>query len=192
MLQLQDALRDAPSFLRNAQETAQRAPANPDMLYLWDNQVTAIETFLASTEDLSPAHEQLAKTRKELFDLKRAIQNKVLEFELKQEGQELPPEPTDEELIAEMAEFAADVEAMCKELSKAAIKSVKDLEEFEEPRQQLNAFLVDTETLQGKNAKLDKARTTAKKTREQIETRVQEIIQEWRKSDAASGDDDDD
>lgn len=191
-MQLQDALRDAPSFVRNAQDVAQRAPANPDTLYMWDNQVTAIESFLASTEDLQDQNPELAKTRRELFDLKKAIQNKVLEFELKQENQELPPEPTDEELVADTLEFGKDVEALCKELGKAAVKSVKELDELEEPRQVLNAFIVDTEYLKGKDATLDKQRALAKETRARLEARVQEIIKEWRQADLAGGDDDED
>jgi len=191
-MQLQDALRDAPSFLRNAQDVAQRSPVNPDTLYMWDNQVTAIEAFLANTEDLTAQNPDLARTRKELYDLKKQIQNKVLEFELKQENQEMPPEPSEEELVADMLEFGKDVEQLCKELGKAAVKSVKELDELEEPRQVVNAFLVDTEMLQGKNPQLDKVRSLAKDTRARLETRVQEIVREWRQADLAGGDDDDD
>ena len=191
-MQIQDALRDAPSFLRNAQDTAQRTPANPDLLYMWDNQVTAIESFLANTEDLGKEHPDLATTRKTLLDLKKAIQTKVLEFELKQEGQELPPEPTEEELVEDLSEFGKDIQELCKEVAKAPVKTVKDLEELEEPRQQINAFLVDTEALVGKSPALDKIRTLAKETRKKLEDRAQEVIREWRQQDLAGGDDDDD
>jgi hypothetical protein len=190
-MQLQDAIRDAPAFLRNAQDTAQRSPANPDTLYLWDNQVTAIEAFLASTEDLNGQNPDLANARRQLFDLKKQIQNKVLEFELKAEGQELPPEPTEEELVGDMIEFAKEIEGLCGELSKAAVKSVKDLNELEEPRQVLNGFLVDTEILVGKNGDLDRVRGLAKQTRARLEERAQQILTEWRQADMAAGDADD-
>jgi len=191
-MQLQDAIRDAPSFLRNAQDVAQRNPANPDTLYMWDNQVTAIEAFLANTEDLNGQNPDLSKVRRELFDLKKQIQNKVLEFELKQENQEMPPEPTEEDLIKDMVEFGKDIRALCKELGQAAVNDVKALQELEEPRQVLNAFLVDTETLQGKSVPLGKQRQMAKETRARIEARIAEIVKEWRQADLAGGDDDDD
>ncbi len=191
-MQLQDALREAPAFLRNAQDAAQRTPSNPELLYMWDNQVTAIEAFLANTEDVAKDNPDLAKTRKELFDLKKQIQNKVLEFELKQENQELPPEPGEEELVADLSEFAKDVEKLCSELSKVALKSVKDLEELEEPRQVINGFLADTEALLGKSAPLDKVREQAKQTRQMVEERVAQILKEWRQQDLAGGDDSDD
>lgn len=190
-MQLQDALRDAPAFLRNAQDTAERTPTNPDGLYMWDNQVTAIEAFLANTEDLGPQSPELTKARKELLDLKKAIQTKVLEFELKQEGQDLPPEPSEDELVADLTEFGKDIEALCRELAKVTIRTVKDLEALEEPRQQINAFLADTEPLMGKNPDLDRVRATAKDAREKIEDRIAEILREWRQQDLAGGPDDD-
>jgi hypothetical protein len=191
-MQLQDALRDAPSFLRNAQDVATRSPANPDTLYMWDNQVIAIEGFLANTEDLNGQNPDLQRVRKELFDLKKQIQSKVLEFELKAENQELPPDPTEEEVVKEMLEFGKEVRQLCRELSQAQIRTVKELDELEEPRQVLNSFIVDTEPLQGKNIALDKQREAAKKTRAQLEQRISEIIKEWRQADLAGGDDDDD
>src|SRR5687768_14861071 len=108
-MQLHEALRDGPSYVRNASEIAQRSPVNAETLYMWDNQVTAIELFLAGTEDLNGQDANLTNMRKELFGLKRQIEAKVLEFELKQENQEVPPEPTEAEQLEEMKAFAMDL-----------------------------------------------------------------------------------
>ncbi|HEX9816153.1 MAG TPA: hypothetical protein VGB18_04160, partial [Candidatus Thermoplasmatota archaeon] len=70
-MQLHEALRDGPSYVRNASEIAQRTPVNAETLYMWDNQVTAVELFLASTEDLNGQDPNLTTMRKELFGLKR-------------------------------------------------------------------------------------------------------------------------
>lgn len=187
-MQLQDALRDAPAFVRNAQETAQRSPVNADTLYLWDNQVTAIESFLANTEDHSGENGDLAKARKELFELKRSIQNKVLEFELKEEGQEMPPEPTEEELLADFVDYGKEMEKLAKDVAKAPLKTVKDIDELEGAREQMSSFLVDTEPHVAKDAALAKSRTLVKETRAQLEARIADLLREWRKSDVDDGD----
>lgn len=186
-MDVQEALRDAPNFLKNAEDLAQRDPANPDTLYMWDNQVVAIEAFLTNTEDVAGADGGLDEARGKLRDLKKAIQNKVLEFELKQDGEELPPEPTEDELVGDMTEFGKELAEMCVEIEKLEIDSVEKVNELEEPRQQLNAFLADTETLVGKSKDLDTSRAAIKQTRDGLELRVDELVREWRKMDLAAG-----
>lgn len=187
-MQLHEALRDAPAFLRNAQDTAQRNPVNPDTLYMWDNQVTAIEHFLAATEDVAKGNDDLVRMRKDLFQFKRAIEAKVLEFELKQENQELPPEPTEAEMVEDLTAYGKELQGLCKELEKVQIKTVKQLEELEEPRQQLNNFLVDSEAYLGKNPDLDGHRDAVRKARDQLEEKINTVLREWRQQDLAGGD----
>src|ERR1041385_324272 len=154
-MQLHEAKRDGPSYLRNAQEIAQRSPVNPETLYMWDNQVTAIEHFLAGTEDLNGQDPDLQKMRTELFTLKRQIEAKVLEFELKQENQEVPPDPSEADLVEDMTTYSKELLGIVKQLRGVQVTSFKDLQELEEPLQQFANFLVETEPLKGKNPKLD-------------------------------------
>lgn len=190
-MRLEDAMRDAPNFVRNAQDVANRKPGNPDTLYMWDNQVTAIEQFLATTEDFNGQNPELSKARQELRALKKTIQTTVLEFELQQEGQQLPPEPTEEEVLEEMMAILEEVKDLCSQLGKVTPKTVQELQDLEEPRQQLNAFLADSEPLVGKNPNLDKVRVRAKRVRKDLEARIDEVIKAWRQADLAGGDDDD-
>lgn len=177
-MQLQEAIRDAPSYLRNAQEMAQRSPVSADALYMWDNQVTAIESFLANSEDLDGQSPDLTRFRKELFSLKKQIEVKVLEFELKQENQELPPEPNESELVEDMTAYGKELQGLVKELGRARVASFKDLQELEDPIQQMANFLVDTEPLKGKNADLDRYRAAAKKCREDVAARCAAVLKE--------------
>ena len=175
-MQLHEAVRDAPSYLRNAQDIAQRSPVNVDTLYMWDNQVTAIELFLASTEDLE--NPDLGNVRRELFQLKKQIEAKVLEFELKQENQEIPPEPAEADVVEDMTAYAQELLGIVKQLRGVKATSFKELQELEEPLQQFANFLVDTEPLKGKNPKLDQYRNVVKKFRTELDERCKLALKE--------------
>lgn len=189
-MQLHEAVQSAPNYIRNASEIAARTPINSDTLYMWDNQVTAIELFLAETEDYNGQNPELARMRKELWGLKKQIEAKVLEFELKQENQEVPPEPSEEEILADMTEYSKDIQELVKELNKVTPKSLKDLQELEDPRQQLINFLVETEPLQGKNKSLDAVRQNAKKCKSELDGRCNAALKAIRQQEASEPDED--
>lgn len=188
-MQLHEALRDGPSYLRNASEIAQRTPVNADTLYMWDNQVTAIELFLAGTEDLNGQDASLTTMRKELFGLKRQIEQKVLEFELKQENQEVPPEPAEQDLLDDMKAYAQELLGIVKQLRNVQVNSFKDLQELEDPLQQFANFCVETEPLKGKDAKLDQSRNAIKKFRGELEQKCALKIKELQSQETDDGDD---
>jgi len=177
-MQLHEAVRDGPSYLRNAQDIAQRSPVNVDTLYMWDNQVSAIELFLASTEDLAGQNPDLAKTRTELFQLKKQIEGKVLEFELKQENQEIPPEPAEADVVEDMTAYGQELLGIVKQLRGVKATSFKELQELEEPLQQFANFVVDTEPLKGKSPKLDQFRNAVKKFRAELDERCKAALKE--------------
>jgi hypothetical protein len=189
-MQLHEAVQAAPNYLRNAQDIAPRKPINVDTLYMWDNQVAAIDLFLAETEDLSPQNPDLAAKRKELYDLKKQIELNVLEFELKQENQELPPEPTEGELVEDMTAYGKELQELVKELSAIKFRARKDFEDVEEPLQQLAAFIVDTEPLKGKNKDLDKYREACKTCRNEVDAKTRDYLKELRAKEAQEPDDD--
>ncbi len=189
-MQLHEALRDGPSYVRNASEIAQRTPVNVETLYMWDNQVAAIDAFLAETEPFANDDPNLAKTRQELFGLRKQIQNNVLEFELKQENQEMPPDPTEEELIGEMTEYGKELQQTLMVLQKIKFKKRQDFERVEEPLAELAAFLVETEQLKGKNPELDKYRAEVKRVRAEIDSKTRDYLRELRAKEAEEPDED--
>lgn len=189
-MQIHEAVQSAPNYIRNASEIAARTPVNADTLYMWDNQVTAIELFLAETEDYNAQNPDLARMRKELWGLKKQIEAKVLEFELKQENQEVPPEPTEEEVLADLTEYSRDVLELVKELNKVTPKTLKDLQELEDPRQQLINFLVESEPLQGKSKSVDTVRLGAKKCKADLDAKCNAALKAIRQQEANEPDDD--
>lgn len=178
------ALQEGQTFLRNGQDMAERSPVNADTLYMWDNQVQAIETYLANTETLAGDHDDLASLRDELRTVKRQIETKVLEFELKAEGEELPPDPTPEEQLEELKMYAQDVKELLDVLEKAKVGSLDELRELDEPRMQLDNFLVETEPFVGKDGELDQVRQRARDVKQSLDGSAKELIQAVNAADA--------
>jgi transposase-like protein len=188
-MEVQRAMQEGSAYLRNGQDIAQRSPVNPDTLYMWDNQAQAIETYLANTEEAASGDKGLADLRKQLREIKKQIELKVLEFELKQEGEEIPPEPSEEETLGELVAYAQDVKALLTELEKAPLASIEHVKALDEPRTQIDNFLVESEPFVGKNKTLDAIRTRARKLKAQLETKIADVIKAWRASDVDDGDD---
>ncbi len=171
------ALQEGQTFLRNGQDMAERSPVNADALYMWDNQVQAIETYLANTETMAGEHDDLAKLRDELRTVKRNIETKVLEFELKADGEELPPDPTPEEQLEELKMYAEDVQELLEVLEKAKVGTLDELRELDEPRMQLDNFLVETEPFVGEDGDLDQVRQRARDVKQSLDGSAKELIQ---------------
>jgi hypothetical protein len=178
-MQVQQAVQEAQSFLRNGQDIAQRSPVNPDTLYMWDNQVQAIETFLANTEELAVDDDKLAELRKELRTVKKQIETKVLEFELKQDGQELPPEPTEQETLDELTMYGKELQPMLDELVAMKFSTMEELRGLDEARAQVDNFVVETESFRGKDADLDGYRKKARETKALVDEKVREFLKSW-------------
>jgi hypothetical protein len=179
------ALRDGPSFLKNAEDALARDISNPDLLYMWDNQVTAIDRFLADTEPHATESADLAELRDQLRTAKKGIERKIIEFEAKQEGEEPPEEPPAEELAAEFVEVADEILQMADQALKQKVKDVKGLVKYEDPRDLINGFLADSEPCANDPA-LKPKRAEVRKRKEELDARIREITEDWRKKDIAA------
>jgi hypothetical protein len=179
------ALREGPSFLRNAEDALAREITNPDLLYMWDNQVAAIDRFLADTEPHVTESADLAELRTKLRTAKRGLERKIIEFEAKQEGEEAPEDPSPEELAADFVEIADEVIEMADQALKQKVKDVKDLDRYENPRDLINGFLADSEVAANDPA-LQKKRAEVRQRKDELEVRIRTITDEWRKKDIAA------
>ena len=189
-MDLQKALREGPNYLRNAEDALARNITNPDMLYMWDNQVAAIDSFLANTEPLNGESSDLTTLREELRDRKRKLERKVMEFEATQEGEEVPDEPPADELVQDFKDVAGEIIAMADAALKEKVTDVKQLPVYEDPRELINGFLADTEPHKS-DKELGKVRTEIRKRKDELDTRIHAIESDWRQRDLAGGDDSD-
>jgi hypothetical protein len=190
-MEVQEALRQADAHLKNAQELAGRPVGKEELLYMWDNQITALDNFLADTESVpDPAFK--AK-RGELRDVKKKLTDAVVAFEAQAAGE--PPaegEPSEEEWIESYLEQSGEMLQLVKEALSQDIKDVKDLVQWEEPLAVINGFLADSEPYQEKSHDLRKARSKVRLARKDLKASIDKVFLQWKQMDRASGADDDD
>src|ERR1044072_7970547 len=102
-MNLQEPRRQAAAHLKNALELVGRPVGKEELLYMWDNQVTALDNFLADTEAVVDA--TLKETRKQLRDAKKKLTDAVVAFEAAQTGEAAPDELPEQEQILSYIEM---------------------------------------------------------------------------------------
>lgn len=183
----QRALADGVMFVKNAEEEMDRKILREDQLYFIDNQVEALDTFLADTEDLN-GNAEVAALREQLRGLKGKLEKKSIEFLAQQEGGDLPEDLPPAETAADMVEAAAEI---CKEADaslKAKVKAIEDVSIWEEALIAVNGFLADSEIYVPHHPKLAKARADVRSRKVELEKRVADVVGQWRQSDLTGGD----
>jgi hypothetical protein len=190
-LEVERLLVDGETYVKNAEEALERVIINADQLYVWDNQVEVIDTFLADTEDLGGEDPKVGDIRKKLRELKTRIEKKSAEFLAKAEGQELPEDPPEDDAVAEFESFGADFLKMANDALKAKVKDVSELPDWEEPLAIINSYLADSEPYASKG-KLPKIRSELKTKKAELAKKIREIVEKWRQQDMTGGEDGDD
>ena len=190
-LDAQRALADGALFVKNAEEEMDRKILREDQLYFIDNQVEALDTFLADTEDIN-GHPDVKALRDRLRDLKGKLEKKSMEFLAQQEGGELPEDSPPEEMAEAMVAYGKDFIEMADEALRTRVKGIDQVAAWEDPLATLNSFLADSETLVQHHKPLAAVRTEVRARKEELQKRIQDLVSEWRAKDLAGGDEDDD
>lgn len=184
-MEAQEAIQKAQAHLQNAMELVPRPVGKEELLYMWDNQITALDNFLAETEAI--ADNVLKTWRGKLRDAKKKLTDAVMLFEAQQEGEELPEdEPTEEEWTLSYKEMAADMVDLAREALEETVKDVEDLVKWEEPLAVINGFLADSEPFQELDKDLRKARSVVRAARRDIKGRIDDVFNAWRQADMKS------
>lgn len=189
-MELPKVIADGETFVKNAEEALTRPVISPDQLYVYDNQVEVIDTFLADTEDLQGQSPELQAVRARLRGIKEQLEKKIIEVESKAEGVEGPPEdiPPDE-LAAAFEETAPELLAEVDKVLKKNITTVEKIHEWEEVLAAINGFLADSEPLASKG-NLGKVRSQLRERKGALQGRISGLLQEWRQQDLAGGEED--
>jgi hypothetical protein len=191
MMQLQDALAQAEAHLKNANELAGRPVGKEELLYMWDNQITALDNFLADSESVQDP--KLKGLRGQLRDAKRKLTDSVVQFEAQAAGETVEGgEPSEKEWVEAYLEQAQEMVALVKESLGQKIKGVQDLPQWEEPLAVVNGFLADSEPFQEKSHELRKARSIVRLARKDLKAAIEDVFAKWKAADRASGADGDD
>ncbi len=195
VMEVQEALRQADAHLKNAQELSGRPVGKEELLYMWDNQITALDNFLADTEAVPDA--AFKTKRGELRDVKKKLTDSVVAFESQAEGGEPAgpaEEPSKDEWVQVYLEQAQDMIGLVKESLGEKVKSVQDLVKWEEPLAVVNGYLADSEPFQEMSRDLRKARSVVRMARKDLKAAIEDVFVKWKAADRAStadGDDDD-
>ncbi len=187
----QEALRQAEAHLKNALELIGRPVGKEELMYMWDNQITALDNFLADTEAVVDA--KVKDVRAQLRDAKRKLTDAVVAFEAQSAGEEAPKgDPDQEEQILSFTEMAGDMVQLAKEALAEKVADVKDLVKWEEPLAVINGYLADSEVYQEASKDLRRARSMVRLARKDLKNRIEDVFTQWRKADLAGGRDDED
>lgn len=177
-MDVQAAVQQAQAHLKNAMELAKMPVAKEELLYQWDNQITALDDFLAETEVLKD--KLLDRARGSIRTVKKQLTDAVIAFEAKQAGEEVPEEESEEEQVAAFIEMAADMVGFAREALEEKVTDIQDLVKWEDPLSMINGYLADSEPFQEANRELQKARSVVRVARRDLKNRIQDVFEDWR------------
>ena len=187
----QEALRQADAHLKNALELVGRPVGKEELMYMWDNQITALDNFLADTEAVVDA--KVKEARAQLRDAKKKLTDAVVAFEAQQAGEDVGKEElAKDEQILSYVEMAGDMVQLAKEALAEKVADVKDLVKWEEPLAVINGYLADSEAYQEASKDLRRARSMVRLARKDLKNRIDDVFTQWRKADLSGGRDDED
>jgi len=183
VMDVQEAVNQAQAHLKNAMELAQRPVGKEELLYMWDNQITALDNFLADTEVLKD--KLLDRARESIRKVKKDLTDAVIAFEARQAGEEVPdePEPSDAEWAEAFLEQAPEMLSLVREALEEPVEDVRDLARWEEPLAIVNGFLADSEPYQHLSHDLQKSRSLVRVARRELKGRIDAVFQQWRAAD---------
>lgn len=187
----QEALRQAEAHLKNANELVGRPVGKEELMYMWDNQITALDNFLADTEAVpDPA---VKAKRAELREAKKKLTDAVVAFEAQAAGEDVgKDEPTKDEQVVSFTEMAGDMLQLAKQALEEKVSDVKDLIKWEEPLSVINGYLADSEVFQEASKDLRRARSMVRMARKDLKARIEDVFTQWRKADMSSPKDEED
>lgn len=174
-MEKEEAVRQAQAHLKNALELAERPVGKEELLYMWDNQITALDNFLAETEVVKD--KLLERAREQLRDAKKKLTDAVVAFEAKQEGVDVEDEePDPEEWVATYTEMAGEMVGLAKEALDETVQQAEDLVKWEEPLAVINGYLADSEPFQEMSKDLRRARSIVRAARRDLKGRLQDVV----------------
>lgn len=187
-LDLARALADGDTFIKNAEEAMERKVLREDQLYIWDNQVEVLDTYLADTEDIEKSSPELATMRTKLREYKKKLERLSMEFLAQQDKEPLPEDASPEEEAAMIVESGKDLLKEADKVLKKNLTKIEDVGDWEEPLVWLNSWIADSETFVTFHKDLPKLRGDMKDRKRDLEKRIADLVGQWRASDASGGD----
>ncbi|MDX1610821.1 MAG: hypothetical protein R3185_00535 [Candidatus Thermoplasmatota archaeon] len=149
-------------YIKNAEDALDQKVIREDQLYKWENQLQAIDEFLADTEDMDHS-EDLAQVRGDAREKKTALEANIADFF------DQPVEHDDPE---------ANIEA----LLGVGVEIIEEAEKIEVPLLAVKGWLADTEPYD-EHPVMGQARKDMKSAKFALEERLASLVEEWKQND---------
>lgn len=174
----QQAAFEGEKYVKNARDALDRDVEEEEDLYIWENQLAAIDEFLADTEDMEGT-EGLPEVRDEARECKDELERRIAEFF----GD--PVEAEDDEMeIAALLDVGQQLIAEAEEVMDAQ----PDREDLDEHANEiettligLKQWLADSEPYHDKHELMKQARGDIKMTVDALEHKLDETVSAWKK-----------
>lgn len=134
------AIHQGQVFIRNAEDALKLDIDDEEQLYKWENQLAALDEFLADTEDMVESEEELAEIRAEAREKKGQLEANLADF-FDQPVEADEDEANIEALLGVGVEIIEEAEAALE----AEVEDMEEVRQLEHPLLAVKQWLADTE-----------------------------------------------
>ncbi len=174
----QQAVFEGEKYVSNARDALDQTVKEEEDLYIWENQLAAIDEFLADTEDMEGG-EDLAEVRAEARECKNSLEASIADFF------DQPVDAEDaEENIAALLEVARQLIAEAEEV----LEAQPDPEEMDEHANEIETtvigikqWIADSEPYHERTEMMTQARRDMKMIVGALEEKLDETVSAWKR-----------
>jgi hypothetical protein len=173
----QQAVFEGEKYVDNARDALDQEVDDEEELYIWENQLAAIDEYLADTEDM-PDEEGLSDVRAEARECKEELERKIAEFF----GD--PVEAEDEEMeVAALLDVGRQLIDEAEEVLEKQVEPEhldEHANEIETTLIGLKQWIADSEPYHDQHEMMAQARRDIKATTEILEEKLNDTLSSWK------------
>lgn len=177
----QQAVFEGEKYVDNARDAIDQDVEDEDDLYIWENQLAAVDEFLADTEDMDGGEksEELEEVRAEARECKNELERLIADFF------DQPVEAEDEEAnIAALLDVARQLIDEAEEVLEKQVEPEElddHANEIETTVIGIKQWLADSEPYDQKTEMMTQARRDMKMMVDALEQKLDETVSSWKK-----------
>jgi hypothetical protein len=175
----QQAVFEGEKYIDNARDALDQDVEDEDDLYIWENQLAAIDEFLADTEDMDPEGQDLDEVRAEARECKEQLEARIADFF----DQPVDAEDTEANIAALL-----DVGRQLIEEAEEVLEARPDPEELDDHANEIETtvigikqWLADSEPYHDETDMMTQARRDMKMVVDALEEKLDETVSAWKR-----------
>lgn len=167
------AIHQGQVFIRNAEDALKLDIKDEEQLYKWENQLAALDEFLADTEDMVEGDDDLAEVRTKAREKKAELEESLADF-FDQPVEAEEDEANIEALLGVGVEIIEEAEAALE----AEVENMEEVRELEHPLLAVKQWLADTEPY-GDHKIMAQARKDMKAVKFALSEKLEELTKAY-------------